>query len=304
MTEAPRAGWQEALVATLKATPGALEGNGNGHAADWRRIGGNALSSVWALRLGEARFFVKVADDKDAEMLSAEAEALRAIAETHTVRVPQVMAIGSAGAAGFLVLEWLDMVEGGRDAALGRALAQLHATTAPRFGWHRDNTIGTTPQANGWEDDWATFFRDRRLAPQLALAARNGFAGALARDGEQLLAGCDALLAGHAPQPALLHGDLWAGNAGRLADGTAVIFDPSTYFGDREADLAMTELFGGFGPDFYAAYADAAPLPPGHELRRTLYNLYHVLNHLNLFGAAYLARAEQMAAELVAAIRR
>ena len=171
---------------------------------------------------------------------------------------------------------------------------------APRFGWPRDNTIGTTPQVNAWGDDWAEFFRDRRIAPQLALAARNGHGGALQRDGERLLAAIPALLAGHAPAPSLLHGDLWSGNAACLATGEPVIFDPAVYYGDREADLAMTELFGGFGADFYAAYRDAWPLPDGYERRRTLYNLYHVLNHLNLFGGGYGAQAETMIARLLA----
>ena len=291
--------WQDALVATLRATPGACGGEAGVPA--WSRIGGNALSSVWSLAIGASRCFVKVADNANGDVLAAEVDALRAIAQTQSVRVPQVVASGQAQGVAFLVLEWLDIVEGGRDAALGRALAQLHAHSAPRFGWHRDNTIGTTPQRNDWHDDWVAFFRDMRLAPQFELAARNGYGGKLAKGGERLLVKVDALLRGHSPAPSLLHGDLWAGNAGRLADGTPVIFDPSTYFGDREADLAMTELFGGFAPEFYAAYAEAAPLPPGHEARRTLYNLYHVLNHLNLFGAAYLERAEGMTAELLAA---
>jgi fructosamine-3-kinase len=291
--------WQDTLVATLKATPGAC-GDDAG-APEWSHIGGNALSSVWSLAVSASRCFVKVADNAHGDVLAAEVEALRAIGQTQSVRVPQIVANGQAEGVAFLVLEWLDIVDGGRDAALGRALAQLHANTSPRFGWHRDNTIGTNPQRNDWHDDWAAFFRDMRLAPQLALAGRNGYGAKLQQMGERLLASVDALLRGHRPAAALLHGDLWAGNAGRLADGSPVVFDPATYYGDREADLAMTELFGGFAPEFYQAYTDAAPLPPGHALRRTLYNLYHVLNHLNLFGTAYLGRAEAMTGELVAA---
>ena len=236
-------------------------------------------------------------------MLAAEAEGLRAIAQTGAIRVPQVIASGEAEGAAFLVLEWLDIIEGGRDAALGHALARMHAATSPRFGWHRDNTIGATPQANAWSDDWCAFFRDRRLRPQLELAGRNGHRGTLRRDGPRLLDHIPRLLEGHRPIASLLHGDLWAGNAGQLRDGTPVIFDPAAYYGDREADLAMTALFGGFGAAFYATYAAAMPLPAGNETRRTLYNLYHVLNHLNLFGAAYLARAEGMMAELLHASR-
>jgi protein-ribulosamine 3-kinase len=290
--------WQETLVATLNATPGAVDANAGSPA--WSRIGGNPPTSLWSLSLGSARFFVKLSGDANHFGLAAEAEALGAIAQTGAIRVPQVFAIGRHEGAEFLALEWLEIVDGGRDASLGRALARMHAATAPRFGWHRDNTIGMAPQVNGWSDDWAVFFRDRRLRPQLELAERNGYRGALGRDGVELLERVPRLLEDHRPAASLLHGDLWAGNAGRLRDGSPVVYDPATYFGDREADLAMTELFGGFGPSFHAAYAEAMPMPEGYPTRRTLYNLYHVLNHLNLFGTAYLGRAEAMIAELLA----
>ncbi len=236
-------------------------------------------------------------------MLEAESEGLSALREANAVRVPTPAACGVASDVAFLALEWLDFDRGGRDATLGRAFAQLHRTTGPRFGWHRDNTIGTTPQDNTWSDDWTKFYRDRRILPQLALAARNGHRGSFERDGDRLLAAIPALLAGHAPSPSLLHGDLWSGNAARLASGEPVIFDPAVYYGDREADLAMTELFGGFGADFYAAYREAWPLPTGYEHRRTLYNLYHVLNHLNLFGGGYGAQAAAMMSRLLALVR-
>ena len=289
--------WQVALVAALNAMPGTPDAC---KTAAWARIGGNAMTSVWSLVLGSSHLFVKVTDHANEPRLSAEADALRAIAQTGAIRVPQVVAGGHAEGAAFLALEWLDIVGGGRDALLGRALARMHATTSTRFGWHRDNAIGATPQANGWCDDWATFFRDRRLRPQLDLADGNGYRGTLLRDGAQLLDRIPRLLADHRPLASLLHGDLWAGNAGRLADGGPVLYDPATYYGDREADLAMSELFGGFSAAFYSAYAQAMPLPAGYETRRVLYNLYHVLNHLNLFGDAYLARAETMVAELLA----
>ena len=288
--------WQDEVVAGLSAAPRALAA---ACAPAWSRIGGNA-TELWSLVLGAARYFVKAAQLDNAFMLSAEAEALLAIGQTGAVRVPRVIARGEAKRAAFLVLEWLDLVDGGRDAALGGALASLHATTSPRFGWHRDNTIGATLQVNAWGDDWAAFFRDRRLRPQLELAQRNGYGGTLQRGGAQLLERVPRLLHGHRPAASLLHGDLWAGNAGALRDGTPVVYDPATYYGDREVDLAMSELFGGFGADFYTAYIRALPLPEGCEMRRTLYNLYHVLNHLNLFGNAYRARAESMIATLLA----
>jgi fructosamine-3-kinase len=283
------AAWQAAVVDAL-----------GGGAAQWSGGGGSALNATWRLDVGGARYFVKVNAAPRLAMLEAEADGLRALAGAGAIRVPAPVTSGTAAAAAFLVQEWLDLGRGGRDAALGRALAALHRSTAPRFGWSRDNTIGTTPQANAWHDDWAAFFRDRRLAPQLALAARHGHRGALQRNGERLLARLPALLAGHRPAPSLLHGDLWSGNAARLATGAPVVFDPAVYCGDREADLAMTELFGGFGADFHAAYREAWPLEPGYATRRTLYNLYHVLNHLNLFGGSYAAEAEAMIGRLLA----
>ena len=162
-------------------------------------------------------------------------------------------------------------------------LAKLHRTTGPRFGWHRDNWIGATPQKNDWRDDWATFFHECRVQPQLALARKNGFSIPFSKRN---------FLEGHNPLPSLLHGDLWSGNAGFIDEGP-VIFDPAVYYGDREADLAMTELFGGFPARFYDAYNEAFPLPAGYETRKHFYNLYHLLNHLNIFGAGYLAQVQR-----------
>jgi len=286
--------WQAAAVTLIGGDP---------RAARWVNLGGTPLNATWRLDAGLDRFFVKTNSAARLPMLEAEADGLRELARARAIRVPGPVACGDAGGVAFLALEWLDIAGGGRDAALGAGLAQLHRTTAQAHGWYRDNTIGTTQQDNACTDNWATFFRDRRIAPQLALAARNGHGGRLQREGERLLAATPALLAGHAPAPSLLHGDLWSGNAARLASGEPVIFDPAVHFGDREADLAMTELFGGFGADFYAAYAEAWPLAPGYATRRTLYNLYHVLNHLNLFGGGYRGQAEAMIASLLASVR-
>jgi len=195
------------------------------------------------------------------------------------VRVPRILEHG----ADFIVLEQLDLKRDGDWGALARMVATLHRTTGPRFGWHRDSWIGATPQVNTWRDDWATFFLECRIQPQLALARKNGFSIPFPRSD---------FLAGHKPSPSLLHGDLWSGNAGFIDEGP-VIFDPAVYYGDREADLAMTELFGGFPARFYDAYNEVFPLPAGYETRKHFYNLYHLLNHLNIFGAGYLAQVER-----------
>ncbi len=186
------------------------------------------------------------------------------------------------GGEAVLSLEWLDLRSDGDYAALARMLARVHRHTGPRFGWERDNWIGLGPQRNGWSTDWPAFFEDKRLAPQLELARRKGYSFSIP-DVKALLA--------HRPEPSLLHGDLWRGNAGFVAQGP-VLFDPAVYYGDREADLAMTELFGGFPPAFYASYREEWPLEPGYEERKHLYNLYHLLNHLNLFGPGYLGQVE------------
>jgi fructosamine-3-kinase len=215
----------------------------------------------------------------NADALAAEADGLAAL-KSAGARVPQVISAGNS----VLVLERLCLTRDGEYAEMASLLAALHRTTGSRFGWHRDNYIGATPQANGWHDDWVEFWRERRLLPQLEQAARNGFA----LDSEFLIPGLEKLI-GHHPVPSLLHGDLWNGNAG-FNSGAAVIFDPAVYYGDRECDLAMTELFGGFPAAFYAAYREAYPLDSGYEQRKHLYNLYHLLNHLNIFGGGYYAQ--------------
>ena len=221
------------------------------------------------------------------------------------MRVPTVAAHGSANGQAFLELEFLDLraLDRAAGATLGRQLAALHRTTAAQFGWPTDNFIGLGPQANGWLESWPRFFAERRLRPQLALARAGGMERKTVQDGEDLAEKVAAFfVAGH-PLPSLLHGDLWGGNAGMLPDGTPVVFDPACYYGDREADLAMSELFGGFPDSFQAAYREAWPLADGYETRKTLYNLYHVLNHFNLFGAGYLGQAKRMIAKLLAELR-
>jgi fructosamine-3-kinase len=284
--------WQQALAQRLGVAAGELR---------WQSLGGSALNATWRLDAPGSVWFVKVSRADRLPMLEAEAEGLALLAASGAVRVPRPLACGSDGTHAFLALEWLDIGAGGHDATLGRALAALHRHTASRFGWHRDNTIGTTPQLNAWHDDWAAFFAACRLRPQLEWVRERGFPRAAQDAGARLADAVPRLLAGHRPVPSLLHGDLWSGNAGALATGEPVLFDPAVHYGDREADLAMTELFGGFGRAFYAAYEDAWPLPPGYARRRQLYNLYHVLNHANLFGGGYVAQAQRMIGELLAA---
>jgi len=249
-------------------------------------------------------FFAKVVELDEAPRLEAEKEGLAALAATSTVRVPAFLEEGRDEARAWLLLEWLDLrplsPAGGR--ALGAALAALHRVPQEHFGWDRDNFIGGSAQANGWSDDWLAFWREKRLMAQLRMAARNRLPSRMIDRGERLAADCEAFFRHHAPAKSLMHGDLWGGNAGELAGGAPVIFDPAVYVGDREADLAMTTLFGGFPPDFHAAYGEAWPLHDGYRARRDLYNLYHVLNHANLFAGGYVGQAQASIERLLAEI--
>ena len=230
-------------------------------------------------------------------MYEAEADGLDELRKAGEIRVPDVITCGVEDGQACLVLEHLPMEQPSSDTALrfGHQLAKLHRHTADRFGWFRDNTIGPTPQKNDWSDDWVSFFRELRLDFQIQLARQNGYD--LVAQGERLGAMLPELFAGYDPEPSLLHGDLWGGNWGSVG-GEPVIFDPAVYYGDRESDIAMTMLFGGFGRAFYEGYAAEWPMAPGHERRIKLYQLYHVLNHLNLFGSSYLGRAKQLLRDL------
>lgn len=253
---------------------------------------------------GKQHYFAKVNAVESAAMFSAEAEGLEALRKSGTVRVPEVVAQGEDEDHAWLVLEWLDLVPLGAKsaAALGHALAALHRVPQKRFGWGRHNFIGASPQPNAWSDDWLDFWRSHRLHPQLRYAAHNRLPSKMIDRGERLLADGEVLFRDHKPVPSLLHGDLWGGNAAALADGTPALFDPAVYTGDREADVAMTELFGGFPNDFRAAYRNAWPLSDGYPVRRDFYNLYHVLNHANLFGAGYVRQAEQLIEKVLAEV--
>lgn len=252
--------------------------------ADLAPIGGG-FTANWRARAGSQTLFIKIAPNAD--RLEAEADGLAALAACPALAVPTVLARGSAAGQACLAMTWLSLEGDGDPARLGAAVAALHAIRGAAYGWHRDNYLGATPQANGQEGDWATFFARRRLAPQLALAATNGFTRVVA-PGQRLLAALSELLAGHQPPAALLHGDLWHGNTGQV-DGRPALFDPAVHYGDPECDLAMAALFGGFPPAFFAAHAAIHPVSPGWQRRRRLYQLYHLLNHLNLFGGGYLA---------------
>ncbi len=263
-------------------------------------IGGGDISAAWRLAGEERDIFLKTGRSTSLPMFTAEAEGLAELASANALRVPAVFSVDQASDTAFLALEWMpfERADGHVERCFGERLALLHRKTATEFGWHRDNTIGLTPQHNTRSADWAAFFAEQRLGYQFKLAAENGYSGELQRKGRQLLKRLPVFFEGYDPLPSLLHGDLWAGNWA-CSGGEPVIFDPAVYYGDRETDLAMTRLFGGFGRQFYEAYEAAWPLLPGNHERQNLYQLYHVLNHLNLFGSSYMARAVALMSELL-----
>ena len=267
-------------------------------------LSGGDINSVFRLQGDGRSYFVKLNRLDLVTMFEAEFAGLLDIAKIRTVRVPAPIVFGATPEHSFLVLEYLEFGRSNKDSErlLGRQLALMHRQEQPYFGWHRDNTIGSTLQLNSQSNDWLAFWRERRLGFQLQLAADKGYGGILQANGERLCSDMTALFDNYKPEPSLLHGDLWAGNATVDKQGHPVVFDPACYFGDREADLAMTELFGGFSQDFYAAYQSVWPLDHGYGVRKTFYNLYHILNHLNLFGSGYLRQAESMMARLLSEI--
>jgi fructosamine-3-kinase len=264
-----------------------------------RSVGGGCIHEAYVL-VALTPYFVKVNSAARAGLFNAEMDALKAIGATTAIRVPQPLVTGSHGDQSFLVLEYVAM-ERGRSSSwerFGAQLASMHRHVSPdgSFGWHCANYIGATLQPNAASHDWITFWREQRLGFQLKLAAEQGvrFTGA-----DRVLEQLPRFFEGYTPEASLLHGDLWSGNASFIdddADGTPtpIIYDPASYHGDRECDLAFTELFGSFPESFYEAYDDAWPRHANWPMRRDLYNLYHVLNHLHLFGGSYRSQAQEM----------
>jgi fructosamine-3-kinase len=253
---------------------------------EFRSINGGCINQSYLLSDGQQQYFVKLNRPETTAMFTAEAMGLNEIAATQTITVPQVICTGVSNQHAYLALNYLDLTAPATQSweKMGAELAALHRfKPGTHFGWHCPNTIGSTPQINPWSDNWVEFFRNHRLGYQFQLAATRGGRFPQA---EQLLKKLPKLL-DHQPQPTIVHGDLWSGNAGFARSGAPVIFDPATYWGDREVDLAMTELFGGFPAAFYNGYQSVYPLATGYQQRKIVYNLYHLLNHYNLFGGSY-----------------
>ncbi|BAW95378.1 fructoseamine 3-kinase family, phosophotransferase [[Synechococcus] sp. NIES-970] len=280
-----------AQIATTTGHPFAIE--------QQRSVGGGCINQGYCLQGDGQQYFVKLNQPNQTAMFAAEALALQQMGATATIRVPTPICWGETQNHSYIALEWIDLGGGSNDAwrKMGQQLAQLHRLgTADQFGWDRQNTIGSTPQINDWQDHWATFWAETRIGYQLRLAQRKG--GDFPET-QQVINRVRHLLRDHQPQPSLVHGDLWSGNAAVTAAGEPIIFDPAAYYGDREVDIAMTELFGGFPGSFYQGYNEVWPLDSRYGDRRDLYNLYHVLNHFNLFGGGYGSQTKRIIQQLL-----
>jgi len=254
---------------------------------------GGSINQAARLRTSRGNFFLKWNHAPLPHMFTREAQGLQLLRDARVLRVPKVLTSQDPspdGCPGFLLLEWIKSgpVTHRGMARLGENLAMMHRLPGQKFGLDTDNYIGSTLQVNGWHSTWLDFFRDHRLGYQMALAAQRGLLPAARRGQlEKLQSKLPEWLPSGTVHASLLHGDLWSGNLLQNGDDEPVLIDPAVYYGHRESDLAFTELFGGFSPEFYKAYGQTWPLDPGYAERKDLYNLYHLLNHLNLFGESY-----------------
>lgn len=260
-------------------------------------VSGGCINRAGKISDGNRTYFFKMNRAEQYTMLEAESRGLALMAQIGGIAVPKPLCVGVAEGRAFLVMEWFEFQRGGDSQAQGRALAAFHrAGQGHRFGLEFDNFIGSTSQLNTVSETWSEFFLRYRLDDQVARVSAQG--GTL-KHYQQLRQVAESVLSCHKPVPSFVHGDLWSGNVGFLHDGQPCIFDPAPYYGDREVDLAMSELFGGFNQAFYEGYESIWPTPEGRQWRRKLYNLFHILNHFVLFGGSYLAQANQEIEQLL-----
>lgn len=262
-------------------------------------IGGGDISRAYHLKTNQIDFFAKLNTPDAAEMFRVEWSGLVELSSVESLRIPEPTSVGIAQNTAYFVMEWIDFSESTSQAMAGAAVADMHSIEHTRFGWDQNNFIGRSVQQNSWHADWAEFFWNCRLEPQLVAAVEGGFS-ILEKAIFPLREKTMALLEYHNVVPSLLHGDLWQGNIGMSLDSEILLYDPAVYWGDPETDIASTKLFGGFEEDFYKAYYQKIPLQEGADERQPLYQLYHWLNHLNLFGSDYLENCLNSISELYA----
>ena len=266
-----------------------------------RPVAGGSIAQSYCFFDEQNKVFVKCMSAGERDVLAAESDGLKRIADTQTVRTPTVIDSGTIDAVAWLALDWIEMqpLSDRAFGLLGEQLAAMHRVQAKRFGLDRDNYIGRSVQTNHPESDWAIFFFEHRMRVQLQWLDQKYSGQDWEAQLEDLQRSWLANFDGYQPEASLLHGDLWSGNTAMTANNQAIIFDPAVHYGDRECDLAMADLFGGFSKRFYEHYQTAWPLQPDSYERRRYYQLYHVLNHANLFGGHYLSSARRLIQKIV-----
>jgi len=259
-------------------------------------VSGGSINHAYRISTNEGDLFLKYNSGVPDDFFKKEADGLRLLASASTeLRIPDVIASQApAGASpGFLVIEFIETGRRGNPKEFGSALAGLHQTEAETFGLEENNYIGSLPQSNNEHQDWATFFSEERIKPQLKMAVNAGkMDPSVSNHWDRMSAKLDDLLPKTTPR--LIHGDLWSGNYLYDSNGRAVLIDPAVYYGHPEMDLAFSKMFGGFSPEFYSGYESVSPLENGFEERVPIYNLYPLLVHVNLFGGHYITQAESV----------
>ncbi len=266
-------------------------------------LGGGCINSAYQLiTKTHNKYFVKVNDATLLGMFIAEFEALEELLRCESIGSPKPICYGILGKKSYIVMEYLPLQSNGNHFQFGQALAKMHQIKQQQYGWKTNNTIGSTPQSNLLCDNWVEFYKTQRLLPQFESLYQKGYQQQFKKQADYLLDTLDEFFQAHQPIASLLHGDLWSGNYAFDLNAKAVIYDPALYYGDRETDLAMTELFGGFSSDFYSGYQEEFPfadkLSDGYKKRKPMYNLYHILNHANLFGGSYIHQAMALMEQL------
>jgi protein-ribulosamine 3-kinase len=283
------------LQQQLNAQPGPAMGELRATA-----LSGGGINQAFCIEDGKHRFFVKSNRAELLPMFEAEQKGLDEIRLSGSIRVPQVIAICADGTNAYIILEFLELNTRPDVDQLAVGIASMHRYIQGKFGFYLDNTIGSTTQLNPICENWVAFWQSSRLGFQLQLAAQNGLDSSLLDRGARLNQLMGVLFKNYSPLPSLLHGDLWGGNQGADSEGVPVLFDPACYYGDHQADLAMMELFANPGDRFFSVYREHFPIDEDYPVRRDLYNLYHVLNHANLFGGGYAGQAQTMIDKLLA----
>ena len=265
-------------------------------------VTGGDSHQAYQLHTADKNFFLKLSPAQNLPMLQTEMHNLNAILQSQTITCPQPYATGTYQQHAWLLMEFIPLTSQGDDFERGKSLAFMHHQInrqAKPFGWFEDNYIGLSLQHNQWHLDWISFYGQQRLKPQLELALLRGASQSLYQSGMTVIEQLPHWFQDYQPKASLLHGDLWGGNSAFDNSGEPIVFDPACYYGDRETDIAMSELFGGYTAEFYAGYNDLFPLDQGYSQRKPLYNLYHILNHFNLFGGHYEQQAQKIIDHLI-----